>query len=63
MVQLCYSREKRVEAARRKKLLIEAQNKAQQKAQFDLFGEAIVYENKAVEQEPEIENSPQIGLF
>ncbi|OUS40435.1 hypothetical protein A9R00_06050 [Oleispira antarctica] len=63
VVQLCYSREKRVEAARRKKLLIEAQNKAQQKAQFDLFGEAIVYENKAVEQEPEIENSPQIGLF
>ena len=63
VVQLCYGREKRVAAARRKKLLIEAQNKAQQKAQFDLFGEAIVYEDKSPEQSTELESSPQIGLF
>ncbi|MBL4798589.1 MAG: DUF1289 domain-containing protein [Oleispira sp.] len=63
VVQLCYGREKRVEAARRKKLLIEAQNKAQQKAQFDLFGEAIIYEDKAPIQATETESSPQIGLF
>jgi predicted Fe-S protein YdhL (DUF1289 family) len=62
VVQICHVREKRVEAARRKKLLHEAQAREQQKAQFDLFGEAIVYEE--TESVPEvIEDNPQIGLF
>ena len=63
VVQLCQVREKRVTAAKRKKLLQEAQNRAQQKAQFDLFGEAVVYDSQAIEQETEVENNPQIGLF
>lgn len=62
VVQLCQVREKRVEAARRKKLLKEAQEREQQKAQFDLFGEAIVYEEAKPEQEI-IEDNPQLGLF
>jgi hypothetical protein len=55
-------REKRVEAARRKKLLEEAQNKAQQKAQFDLFGEEIIYEETETEKET-VEKPPQFDLF
>jgi predicted Fe-S protein YdhL (DUF1289 family) len=62
VVQLCQGREKRVEAARRKKLLQEAQAKEQQKAQFDLFGEAIVYEEPESVKE-EVEENPQFGLF
>jgi predicted Fe-S protein YdhL (DUF1289 family) len=62
VVQLCHTREKRVEAARRKKLLHEAQAKEQQKAQFDLFSEAIVYDDPKSTQEI-IEESPQRGLF
>jgi predicted Fe-S protein YdhL (DUF1289 family) len=62
VVQICHVREKRIEAARRKKRLQEAQAKEQQKAQFDLFGEAIVYED--AESIIELnENSPQIDLF
>ena len=55
-------REKRIEAARRKKLLQAAQAEAQQKAQFDLFSEAVIYEESGPETEP-IEISPQIDLF
>lgn len=62
VVQLCQVREKRVEAARRKKLLKEAQEREQQKAQFDLFGEPIVYEDNKPEEEL-VENSPQLDLF
>ncbi len=62
VVQLCHVREKRVEAARRKKALHEAQAKEQEKAQFDLFGEAIVYEETESTQEI-IKESPQRGLF
>jgi predicted Fe-S protein YdhL (DUF1289 family) len=62
VVQLCQGREKRVEAARRKKLLQEAQAKEQQKAQFDLFGEAIIYE-EAESVKEEVEENPQFGLF
>jgi predicted Fe-S protein YdhL (DUF1289 family) len=62
VVQICHVREKRIEAARRKKRLQEAQAKEQQKAQCDLFGEAIVYED--AESIIELnENSPQIDLF
>ncbi|CCK77228.1 MAG: DUF1289 domain-containing protein [Oleispira antarctica] len=62
VVQLCYVREKRVDAARRKKRLQEAQEKAQQEAQFDLFSEAVVYEDtdSIIEN---IEKSPQFDLF
>jgi predicted Fe-S protein YdhL (DUF1289 family) len=62
VVQLCQVREKRVEAARRKKQLEEAHNKAQQKAQFDLFGEEIIYEETENEKEV-VENPPQFDLF
>jgi predicted Fe-S protein YdhL (DUF1289 family) len=62
VVQLCQVREKRVEAARRKKLLQEAQAREQQKAQFDLFGEATVYEEPESIKELN-EKSPQFGLF
>jgi predicted Fe-S protein YdhL (DUF1289 family) len=62
VVQICYGREKKVEAARRKKMLQEAQAKEQQKAQFDLFGAS----NTCAESELTKElnaDSPQIGLF
>lgn len=62
VVQLCQGREKRVEAARRKKLLQEAQAQEQQKAQFDLFGEAIIYEEAELVKDDVAEN-PQLGLF
>ena len=62
VVQMCYVREKRIEAARRKKLLQAAQAEAQQKAQFDLFSEAVIYEESGPETEP-VEISPQIDLF
>lgn len=62
VVQLCYVREKRIEAARRKKLLQEAQNKLQQKAQFDLFADEMICQDPNNEQEM-IENSPQMDLF
>lgn len=62
VVQLCQVREKRVEAARHKKLLKEAQEREQQKAQFDLFGEAIVYDEIQPEQEA-VEDNPQMRLF
>mgnify|MGYP006096708427 CR=1 FL=1 len=62
VVQICHVREKRIEAARRKKRLQEAQAQEQQKAQFDLFGEAIIYED--TESMTGLnENSPQIDLF
>lgn len=63
VVQVCGVREKRIEAARRAKQLKEQQALAQQKAQFDLFGEAVVYEQPDETLEPENENSPQMGLF
>ncbi len=62
VVQLCQVREKRVEAARRKKLLQDAQNQAQQKAQFDLFGDAIIYTESESEKELPTD-SPQLYLF
>ncbi len=62
VVQLCQVREKRVAAAKRKKLLQEAHNKAQQKAQFDLFSETLTYEENEVEKEGDA-NSPQFDLF
>jgi len=62
VVQLCHVREKRIEAARRKKRLLEEQNKLQQKAQFDLFGDEVIYEEPENEQET-AEVSPQIDLF
>ncbi|MFT4763981.1 MAG: putative Fe-S protein YdhL (DUF1289 family) [Oleispira sp.] len=62
VVQICHVREKRIEAARRKKRLQEAQAQEQQKAQFDLFGEAIIYEDAKSIIELN-ENSPQIDLF
>jgi hypothetical protein len=65
VVQLCQSREKRVEAAKRKKLLQQAQLLAKQKTQFDLFGEMIIYEEPDSQSvtESDIESSTQIGLF
>jgi len=63
VVQICGVREKRVEAARRAKLLKEQQMLEQQKAQFDLFGEPIVYEQPEETPEVEEEVSPQMGLF
>lgn len=62
VVQLCYVREKRIEAARRKKLLQEEQNKLQQEAQFDLFASQVIEKNLHNEQEA-IEDSLQIDLF
>lgn len=62
VVQLCHVREKRIEAARRKKLLQEEQNTLQQKAQFDLFANDVIYEAPQGEKET-VEISPQINLF
>ncbi|MFT4776171.1 MAG: putative Fe-S protein YdhL (DUF1289 family) [Oleispira sp.] len=62
VVQVCYGREKKVEAARRKKMLQEAQAKKQQKAQFDLFGEFTIHAESDLTQELNAD-SPQIDLF
>lgn len=62
VVQLCHVREKRIEAARRKKMLQDEQNKAQQEAQFDLFASQMIAQELYDEQEI-IEESPQIDLF
>jgi predicted Fe-S protein YdhL (DUF1289 family) len=62
VVQVCYGREKKVEAARRKKMLQEAQAKEQQKAQFDLFGEFTIHAESDLTQELNAD-SPQIDLF
>lgn len=62
VVQLCHVREKRIEAARRKKMLQDEQNKAQQEAQFDLFDSQMIAQELYDEQEI-IEESPQIDLF
>jgi predicted Fe-S protein YdhL (DUF1289 family) len=62
VVQICHEREKRVETAKRKKMLQEAQAKEQQKAQFDLFGESTNYAESELTKELNAD-SPQIGLF
>jgi predicted Fe-S protein YdhL (DUF1289 family) len=62
VVQICQGREKRVDAARHKKILQEAQAKEQQKAQFDLFGEAIIYQESESAKDTN-EKDPQIDLF
>jgi predicted Fe-S protein YdhL (DUF1289 family) len=63
VVQLCQVREKRVDAARRKKQLLEAQLKAQQRAQFDLFGEDLIYDSVEELKEDETAQPPQQDLF
>jgi predicted Fe-S protein YdhL (DUF1289 family) len=62
VVQICQGREKRVEAARHKKMLREAQAKEQQQAQFDLFGEAMTYQTSESAKDTN-EKDPQIDLF
>lgn len=62
VVQICHVREKRIDAARRKKLLQQAQAKAQQKAQFDLFSEAVI-DKEANSETEAVEINPQMDLF
>ena len=64
VVQLCQVREKRVDAARRKKQLLEEQLKEKQRAQFDLFGEELIYDVlDAIDESETPPPSPQPDLF
>lgn len=58
VVQMCQVREKRVEAARRKRL----QQETQQVSQFDLFEQSSVDHESALEKKP-FEDSTQLSLF